>query len=327
MTLVAPSAATQTVSAAAQNNSQKAVRFAEASKFGADFQAGQALSTGVLNRLVEMAATPDGKNALAEALTGTPANQLSDDQRIALNTVIAGLSSGKVAPTVHSGVFADQTIAGMFVAKDNAILVSSSLKGAALTEAVTEETGEAVAAFASKTGLVLQPGDAGARIAAALRGEAADQADTAARASDTATTTFTTEAGDAVSVTGTAKKAVKGTGRNDRMFVEAEADHFAYAGNDRVVVFPGSMTDFLLDGGSGRGDTLHIAGLLKEQGNNIVVHQIGKNAYRIFVKAFYDGPTIQNSYFDIKNFEFVIEGPSGAKKPIADFVAPYLEKK
>lgn len=298
---------------------------AKPSAFGATFETGQTLSGGVLNRMKQLASTDQGIDVLSNALTGMPAAQLPTDQRVALNAVFAGLAAGSINPTVHRGSFADASVDGLFVAKDNAILLSNSLSGAELTATVTEETGEAVAAFAAKKGLVLQPGDVGARLAAALRGDEAAPADSAARPSDSAATTFTTDAGEEVSVSGAARKAVKGTNRGDRLFVNDEVDHKALGGNDRVIVFPGEMTDFTLDGGSGN-DVLHIAGLTKEKGNNITVHQIGENEYRIFVKTIYDGNTVQNSYFDIKNFERVIEGPSGKAKKIADFVKPYLEK-
>lgn len=183
----------QSKSAAAKNTTSPNVANERAA-----VQAGQASAAS----FQKAANTDAGRNAISKALTGNEVSKLSEDQSKKIDNFLSRLADNKVElPRFTSAAEGSQDdvkfgnaalgneillagTRGAYVESGNIALLSSSLNGEALLNTAKEETGEALAAAARRSGITVAQGDVGDRLADAVSGKVLDPADFKADVTD-----------------------------------------------------------------------------------------------------------------------------------------------
>ena len=267
----------------------------------------------------------NGVNLLSTALTGKPASALSAQESFMLNSLVRAIINGDIKPDLSEGSFSDPAVRGVFVPKGNGqgeiILSSDRPAKEAATETLLEEFGEAIANFAKSRGLDLQPGDAGARLAALISGKPITDDMTKPQGDDTVDVSVTFASGETKDVSGAARtKQVEGTQGDDVIYAnEPNVSYNTLAGDDVIHAIPG-QTHGLLDGDHGN-DKVVLQNITPGQ---VRIQQIGDNITRVYLRdtngSFYEaGGTTQ--LFTLKNIEKVTFGATGETVSFKDFVA------
>ena len=150
--------------------------------------------------LQERSQTPEGREALANALDGRMASERTTVELLVMEELFLqeiGNLQGiqvRIAPQAQAGNIAagqgpetalPEGVQAAYVPSKNVILVREGLKPTELKSAMAEELGERVAKLAETRGVKLAPGDVGARILKVMNGQPLTKGDFETKASDT----------------------------------------------------------------------------------------------------------------------------------------------